>query len=90
MRTAKQAGLTMCNRSITLLPCSALKHSLSSPLGSTDWQMPQFVVWWSLESSGLNEVFLATWNRWATAYPSFASMSERDGVFTSHSVADNL
>jgi hypothetical protein len=85
-----QAGLTMCNRSITLPPCSTSKHTLSSPFGSTIWQTPRFKALWSLGSSGLNEDFSATWSRWATVSPSFASISGPDGACTSRSVVASL
>jgi hypothetical protein len=83
---AIHAGLTKCNRSITLLPYLASRHSLSSPLGSTAWQTPRFVALWSLGSSGLNVAFSATWSRWATVSPSCASISGPDGACTSRSV----
>lgn len=80
---ARQACLTICNRSITFHRCSASRHSPSSPLGSTSWQTPRFGASWFLGSSGLNEVFSVTWSRWATASPSFASISVLDSACTS-------
>ena len=89
-RRSGQADLTGCNRSITVMSCSVSKHSRSSPLGLTVWQTPLFVALWSLGSSGLNEVFSATLNRWATVSPSFASISGPDGACTSRSGVASL
>lgn len=76
--------------SIPLLPRSTSKHFLSATLGSTVWQAPRFAAMWSLGSNGLNEVRSATRSRWATASPSFASISGPDGACTSRSVAASL